>query len=578
MSEGGCCGFVTRICNGIKQAREQQAQMQATMSRVPKNLKALKAETPAVDVPEGGLPVALRAWLESDSTSLAIVETCGASISRAELWTRIRAVSSRLRKVGLHSGDVVSIALPNGIDFVSVFFGILAAGGVPLVLDSSLTGSTMAGHMLTNTAEFAVSTSACAKHMIDAIECVQDCHGITCREHWWTGDIGHVREVAKGVMLSTLECTEITDLYTDDGQAYPIALRPKGKDPAVLFLTSGSQGRPKACRLSQDAVVSQVESLRKSPEVLGHIGAGDVVGTCLSLSNVYGFAAVVAATLAQGGQLLLAPTGQVKELFQAVPKYNATVVHVSPSQFQEVVATGKPIACVKDVFLYGARAPLKMTPAVSDVFPSAEVRQAYGLTEAGGVTHVTPKGAAGKGIGKALPGVGAQVVALDGSSQKAGPKIRGELVVKTPGIFPGYINDVQGTMEVLDDKGFLHTGDLAYATEAGEIVVVGRVKDLVHCKGQLLEPEPVEKMLCEMGMTAAAVVGKEMEGTAGQVPVAFVVPTAGINGTSAEEVKERVNSRIDPERGLADVIVVQKISLTSKGDVDRAFYRKQLED
>mmetsp|Transcript_124615 Transcript_124615/g.285428 ORF Transcript_124615/g.285428 Transcript_124615/m.285428 type:complete len:86 (+) Transcript_124615:1544-1801(+) len=85
-------------------------------------------------------------------------------------------------------------------------------------------------------------------------------------------------------------------------------------------------------------------------------------------------------------------------------------------------------------------------------------------------------------------------------------------------------------------------------------------------------------MLCEMGMTAAAVVGKEVEGTVGQVPVAFVVPTAGINGTSAEEVKERVNSRIDPERGLADVIVVQKISLTSKGDVDRAFYRKQVQD
>jgi long-chain acyl-CoA synthetase len=108
--------------------------------------------------------------------------------------------------------------------------------------------------------------------------------------------------------------------------------------------------------------------------------------------------------------------------------------------------------------------------------------EGYGLTE-GGVVSLNPLDRPKPGsIGKPLPGV--EVRLADD----------GELLVKSPCLFTGYLNDPETTAEVLAE-GWLHTGDIAQADSDGYIFITGRKKELiVSSTGKKIHPARVESL------------------------------------------------------------------------------------
>ncbi|MGH9085709.1 MAG: AMP-dependent synthetase/ligase [Acidimicrobiales bacterium] len=125
--------------------------------------------------------------------------------------------------------------------------------------------------------------------------------------------------------------------------------------------------------------------------------------------------------------------------------------------------------------------------------PVAEV---YGQTEDCGPTSLNPPGAIRIGsVGLPLPGVGVRIAA------------DGEILVKGPTVCPGYFNDPQRTRELIDDDGWMHSGDLGRVDADGYLYVTGRKKDLIiTSSGKNIAPQLIETRLQSEPLVSQAVV------------------------------------------------------------------------
>ncbi len=128
-------------------------------------------------------------------------------------------------------------------------------------------------------------------------------------------------------------------------------------------------------------------------------------------------------------------------------------------------------------------------------------------------------------VGRPLPGIELRLADVDGHDVEGGDP--GEILVRGPNIFAGYLDDRESTARALDSAGWLHTGDVAVMDDDGLLAIVDRRKDLVIVSGFNVFPAEVEQVLeAHAGVAEAAVVGVP-DPDHGEVVRAFVVPVAG---------------------------------------------------
>lgn len=129
-----------------------------------------------------------------------------------------------------------------------------------------------------------------------------------------------------------------------------------------------------------------------------------------------------------------------------------------------------------------------------------ELLEGYGMTENSSYSHMSRPGEVRVGyVGRPQPGV-EQKLSADG-----------EILVKSPGNMMGYYKDEALTEEVLDDEGFVHTGDLGAIDETGRLKITGRVKELFKTsKGKYVAPAPIEnQILLSEAIEAVCVTGSD---------------------------------------------------------------------
>ena len=183
------------------------------------------------------------------------------------------------------------------------------------------------------------------------------------------------------------------------------------------------------------------------------------------------------------------------------------------------------------------------------------VIQGYGLTEtAPAITITHPFKIRHGAVGKPLPGVETRI-AEDG-----------EIQVRGANVSPGYYRDVDATRESFEG-GWLHTGDLGRFDENGNLVYLGRKKDvIVTAEGLNVYPDDVEKMLQrQAGVQEAAVVGKRTVvagAAAGRMVVhAVLVPRADATHGDLEAVVRDANKVLEPHQRVRGFSVWPEASL-----------------
>ncbi|WP_051853983.1 MULTISPECIES: non-ribosomal peptide synthetase [unclassified Streptomyces] len=316
----------------------------------------------------------------------------------------------------------------------------------------------------------------------------------------------------------------------DDGVALPAVNDPDST--AFLMFTSGSTGRPKGVRIAH-------RGLARLGPYSGELRMGPQ--DCLVQSAAFSFAAStieIWLALLHGARLVVMPQGlpSLPALKDAVVRHGVTALSLPCGLFNLLVDEEPECLRGLRVILLSGDFPSPEHLSRAARATRAVIYNGYGCTENSSITALYPIRDAGDvtrenrvPVGRPLPGVTLEV--LDDSLRPCPPGTPGQLVVGGLGLAQGYLNDPELTNRKFvtgpDGRPRYLTGDLARATEDGDIVLIGRADSMVKIRGYRVELTAVTLALRALDGIGDAVVKAFPEGAREKSLTAFYTTVDG---------------------------------------------------
>lgn len=208
------------------------------------------------------------------------------------------------------------------------------------------------------------------------------------------------------------------------------------------------------------------------------------------------------------------------------------------------------------------------------------IKQGYGLSETSPTTHAQSwedwNSTVGS-VGKLLPNLQAKYLDPDGKELAVGET--GELAVKGPNVFKGYLNKEALTKECFTEDGFFKTGDIGHETKDGSFYITDRVKELIKYKGFQVAPAELEGLLVDHpDIDDAAVIGVYDDSQHTELPRAYIVLKAGVgkSDAKAKEIADWLAGKIAGHKRLrGGVRFVDEIPKSVSGKILRRVFKEQ---
>ncbi|MER6567968.1 acyl-CoA synthetase [Streptomyces sp. NPDC001093] len=323
-------------------------------------------------------------------------------------------------------------------------------------------------------------------------------------------------------------------------------------DPALIVYTSGTTGPPKGAVLPRRALATTLDALAEAWQWT----ADDVLVQGLPLFHVHGLVLGVLGPLRRGGSVRhlgrFSTEGVARELnagatmLFGVPTMYHRIAEALPGDPQLAAALGRARLLVSG----SAALPVHDHERIAAA-TGRRVIERYGMTETLMNTSVRADGEPRAGtVGVPLPGVELRLVEEDGTPITAydGESV-GEIQVRGPNLFTGYLNRPDATAAAFTADGFFRTGDMAVREPDGYVRIVGRkATDLIKSGGYKIGAGEIENALLEHpGVREAAVTG-EPDADLGERIVAWIVPADPQAPPAAEELADHVARRLAPHK------------------------------
>jgi 4-coumarate--CoA ligase len=211
------------------------------------------------------------------------------------------------------------------------------------------------------------------------------------------------------------------------------------------------------------------------------------------------------------------------------------------------------------------------------------VKQGYGLSETSPTTHTQPWEDWNRtigSVGKLLPFQTAKYMSADETEMAVGEV--GELWIKGPNVFKGYLNNPEGTAHALTADGYFKTGDVGYQDKDGNFYITDRVKELIKYKGFQVAPAELEGILVSHpGIDDVAVIGVYDKDQASELPRAYVVPKGGLGKgeKEAQEIIEWLGAKVAHHKKLrGGVRFVDEIPKSISGKILRRLLKVKAQE
>lgn len=488
--------------------------------------------------------------LGGDPGAPALIDATGRVTTYAELRAAIEAVASRLREVA--PGSRVGILASNSPLWVAGYLAILSRGLVAVPISTTFVPQDVPGLL---------DWFGCQHLIVDRAALRR--HGPAIP--------GTVQVLTEEAMSASAD----PGARHDDRPAdHPDA---DADADAVLMLTSGTTGRPRAVRITHRNIQANTAS------ILAYLNLRPDDRMMVILPFTYSFGASLLHThLRAGATLVLQNSFAFPEVaVTRMAELACTGLAGVPSSFNLLLRNStfrhRPLPALRQIQQAGGRLPAVLVDELLEAQPQAEVFLMYGQTEATARLAYLPPGlvrAKRGSVGRAIPGVELRV--LDPDGEPVAPGEVGEICATGDNVSPGYFEDPVAT-EAKFRGGVLRTGDLATVDADGYLYIKDRKEDFIKSWGYRIPSQDVESAALELrSVSGAAAVGVP-DADAGE-RVVLVVTVTRDSELVPDSIIAHCRSLLPKHMVPHTVHIVDALPLNSSGKVAKATIRARLAD
>ena len=427
-----------------------------------------------------------------------------------EFEATVGRVAGMLAAHGIGKGDVVSLLLPNGVEYIIAYFACWQMGAL---------AGPVNGHLKAQEIEYVVSNSE-AKLMLVNSEFLEKVEKIRVPTVVFDSE----RQVEHGFKKE------------NKNQLTP-------EDEAIIIYTSGTTGKPKGCLLTHGNVIANA---RQISQWLG-FNEKDRLLTVMPLFHMNAVSVTTMSALYAGGSTVVSPKFSASRFWQIISDYQitsfgsvATMLSMLLSTYPDGVPEGLKTDQLRFAMCGSAPVPAEILRRFEETFKCLVI-EGYGLSESTCRSTFNPPDERRRPGSCGLP-IGNEMRVVDEEVRDVPDGELGEIVLRGENILKGYFKNEAAT-ETAFRNGWFHTGDIGYRDADGFYFIVDRKSDMIIRGGENIYPREIDEVLYQHPQIASAAVIGIPDELYGEEVAAVVVLKPGAK-TSEQGVIEFCKARL----------------------------------
>ena len=406
-------------------------------------------------------------------------------VSYADFWQQVENVAKGFLAINVKKGDRVAIWSPNRFEWVLVQYATARIGAILVNINPAYQSSELSYVLQQSGVSVLVSALTFKannyKKMIYAEwPLCDELKEVIFLDADWEGFL------ANGSTVTDAQLLKVEDSLHFD-------------DPINIQYTSGTTGFPKGVTLSHFNILNNGyytgRRLNYTPEER----------VCIPLPFYHCFGMVLGNLCCTShGACMVIPSESFEptKVLKTIQQEHCTSLYGVPTMFIAMLQLPKfdqyNLSSLRTGIMGGSPCPVEIMKQVQSKMYMREVTICYGMTETSPVSTQT---IIGTPLEKQVSTVGTvqdhlEIKIVDPETgQMVEYNQPGEFCTRGYSVMLGYWNNEKATADVIDEEGWMHSGDLATMDEQGYVNIVGRIKDMICRGGDNIYPREVEEFL-----------------------------------------------------------------------------------
>lgn len=359
--------------------------------------------------------------------------------------------------------------------------------------------------------------------------------------------------------------------HIDDSELESIKETIDCQDVVNMQYTSGTTGFPKGVMLTHHNILN-------NGLATGHCmnyTSDERLLVCVPMFHCFGCVLSLCSILTYGATLVFNEEFDPLMVLASVQKEKCTVLNGVPTMF--ISELNHPMFDMFDLsslrtgIMAGALCPIETMNQVMTKMNMKDIIIVYGLTESSpGMTatrtHNSPEVRATT-VGYEYPNVEVKIVDPE-TGEECPPEVQGEICCRGYNVMKGYYNNPEATKSVIDEEGWLHSGDLAVKTRDGFFKITGRIKDMIIRGGENIYPREIENYLYQLPQIETVEIAGVPSPRYGEQVGAFIKLKEGQSITE-EEITDFCRGQIARFKIPKYIFFVKEFPMTASGKIQK---------